>query len=623
MNAVTLLPLAQPVDADVTVPGSKSYTLRALLLAALTPGSVRILNPLVSDDTTAMLACLKTLGIETHQAKDCIEVRGCVGDVLEGHYTLDADLSAASLRFLLALSVILPGTQVLHGKEGLNKRPVSDLVESLRALGAEIDYLEKDGYPPVRVSSSRLKINTVQVSGDVSSQYISALMMIASAAGGLTIDVTGNPVSKPYLDMTTATLEAFGIRTLNRHYRQFSIPPEQHYQCAGYTVEGDASSAAYYMAVAALTHSRITLRNLPAASAQADMKFLGILERMGARVERLADCIIIEGHGVKPLTVNMEDCPDQAQTMAVLAAFAPGVTRIEGLRSLRVKETDRLAAVAKELSKMGLRVNEEADAIEIHGGTPQAAEIETYGDHRMAMAFAVAGAKLPGLAIRNPEVVSKTYPEFWQDFQQLGIGVCREKASEPTDKIVLIGFMGAGKTVLASLLSQKLGLESVEMDTLILQRSGRASVREIFELDGETRFRELEIETARVLRDKRQAIVSTGGGLIMNKLAIDYLSESGTVVYLKANLDTVLARLASDTERPLLQDRPNVRELFDLREPLYRHYAGLEIETDAKTPGAIVEEIIRKVRPAGLSVCESVKSAPKAGQQPIRQENRV
>ncbi len=615
MDIVALLPLAQSIEAEVTVPGSKSYTIRALLLAALTPKCgnqpVKVVNPLISDDTRAIMACLNTLGIGTELKRDgsqsWIDVQGGLSDIQDQDYTLNADLSAATLRFLIALSAVIPGRQTLLGKEGLNKRPVKDLVDSLRALGVSIEYLDKDGYPPVRVSSSRIEAETVQVSGSTSSQYISALMMIApliqSQADAVTIELPGEPVSKPYLDMTISILEAFGVSVSHQDYQRFTIPTGQTYRADRYIVEPDASSLAYFVAITALTKSTITLCNINPDSVQADMRFVTILERMGNRAEFHDGKLTLHGVGIKPLHVDMRDCPDQAQTLAILAAFADGVTRIDGLQSLRVKETDRIAAVEKELQKMGVRTETEADALVIHGGNPKAARIATYGDHRMAMAFAVAGALLSNLEIEDPEVVNKTYPEFWQDLQAIGVGVRRIQAtvlpSLPfAKKIVLTGFMGAGKSSVAAVLAQKSGLRLLEMDDLIIERSGRESINQIFEMDGETRFRQLEQAVAEALGDAGDAIVSTGGGVIMNPIAMDHLSRNATVVFLQTELETSLNRLAEVADRPLLRDPEKAAALYDLRLPLYRHHADVIVKTDAQSPESVAEEIIRAIQVA-------------------------
>lgn len=596
MRSLIIEPLPGPVQAEVTVPGSKSYTIRALLLAAMTPEPVTILNPLFSDDTMAMMNCLNTLGIRTEWEIDGIRVSGSVTDVKEGIYGLDADLSAASIRFLIALSAVLPGVQTLYGKGGLNKRPVRELVEALRRAGAEIEYLDREGYPPVRVSSSRLTENTVRISGGISSQYISALLLISPLTEGLRIEVTEALISKPYIDMTIAAMKAFGVDVSNENYQHLQIQAHQIYRNDRYVIEADASSAAYFMAIAALTRSTVTLKHFSPDSLQADMRFIEILERMGNRVIRSRDQLTLEGTSIIPMDVDMEDCPDQAQTLAVLAAFADGATCITGIGSLRIKETDRIAAVQCELEKMGIRTESTESTLTIYGGNPKAAAIDTYGDHRMAMAFSVAASTLPGMEIREPDVVRKTFPGFWHALQRMGMPIRREAP----DKIILIGFMGAGKSAVAPLIAEKLYLEQVDMDALILKHSGESSIREIFERDGEIRFRELEIATAKVLRHQGNMVISTGGGLVMNQLALDYLKESGIVVFLDAQLKTVLNRLKKDTSRPLLKNLEKARKLYELRMPLYQHYADHVIATDHKSPEQIADEIVETLKASRL-----------------------
>lgn len=589
MNALTLVPLAKPIDAEVTIPGSKSYTLRALLLAAITSNPVRIQSPLFSDDTEAMIRCLQTLGIETEVGPDWIDVKGYLSDVPNTTTTLDADLSAASIRFLIALACVVPGVQILHGKEGLNKRPVKDLVDALREMGADIEYLNRDGYPPVKINSNQLNAGIVWVSGATSSQYTSAILMIAPAVDGdVTVEITGELISKPYLEMTLSIMEAFGVTVRRDGEQTLTLSQDQRYAATSYIVEADASSAAYFLAMAALTQSRIKLKNLNPLSAQADMQFIEILSRMGNHIIKDDHSVTIEGHGVRALDVDMRDCPDQAQTLAVLAAFAPGATKITGLQSLRVKETDRIAAVQQELAKMGIQTDAKHDELIIHGGQPQAAHINTYGDHRMAMSFAVAGTALSDVIIHDPRVVGKTFPTFWDTLHDAGIQL---KMPLP-EKIVLIGFMGAGKSELAPALAKSLNRTHVDMDTQVIELSGRHSISEIFEQDGERHFRELELRVAKSLQDSLQVVISAGGGIVMDKLAMDYLRDNGLTILLEAELETVLSRLGTDTTRPLLQDKSKIPDLFALRAPLYEHYADLRIATDAKSPVQTLDETL-------------------------------
>ncbi len=423
MSTYSITPLATPVEAAVDIPGSKSYTNRALLMAAMTRNVVEIVRPLISDDTEAMLSCLGALGVQSVRTFSGFRV----GDntPLSPHctYDLDARISGTTIRFALALSCVMPGTKIVHGEAPLNKRPIKDLVDGLRQMGAHIEYTEKEGFPPLRVTSSSLKPGLVRLSGGVSSQYLSAFLMVAPLVGEVTIDVIGEQISKPYIDMTIDTMRQFGVSVVNENYKRYIVPGGQQYTAREYFVEADVSSASYFAAIAALTQSRITLAHMNPGSLQADMGFFRILEKMGADVFYGENSITVVGHGVKALEVDMEDCPDQAQTLAVLAAFAKGKTVISGIRSLRVKETERVIAVETELAKMGIRTESTSDVLTIYGGEPKPATIDTYGDHRMAMSFAVAGTILPGMHINNPEVVGKTFPDFWDTLQGLGITI--------------------------------------------------------------------------------------------------------------------------------------------------------------------------------------------------------
>lgn len=417
MNSKTLRPLPHSVQRALTIPGSKSYTNRALVLACMTKDIVTIKNVLISDDTKAMTQCLKTLGIKIRRKGNCIIVSGSIWDVSDGEYTLNAGLSGTTIRFLSALAVVTPGTKIITGRANLRKRPIGDLVDALRQLNPTISYVEETGFPPIKIAPSNLKNHTLSCSGTVSSQYISALLMIAPIIG-LKIRVVGTQVSKPYITMTTDSMKQFGVKIINHNFQTYEIK-RQPYHATDYLVEGDLSSASYFTAVAVLTKSKITLRHVSATSLQADKEFFTILERMGNRMDWQKNQVTVTGNKLTPVAVNMAGCPDQVQTLAVLAAFARGTTIIHGIQTLRVKETDRVKALQIELKKMGIKTEVTPDTLTIHGGNPKKATIDTYGDHRMAMSFAVAGTKLTGMTINDPGVVSKTFPDFWEKLAAL------------------------------------------------------------------------------------------------------------------------------------------------------------------------------------------------------------
>lgn len=426
MKYLKLIPLDGPAEARLSLPGSKSYTNRALVLAAMTRQPVKIYGPLFSDDTQAMISCLQTLDIGIEAGEDFINVSGDITAVADRDYDLDAGLSGTTMRFMLALCAVLPGRQTLRGQKRLQERPVGSLVNALRQLGANIDYLGEEGYPPLLVSAPKLAAGNVTISGRESSQYLSALLMVAPLVGAMEIEVEGELISGPYVDMTVEAMRQFGVM-VSGDSRVYHIAGGQQYSCSEYAVEGDVSSASYFFAIAALTGSTLTLDNISLDSLQADIGFLEILRSMGNVVTGGDNEITIEGKAVQAVNADMRACPDQAQTLAVLAAFAAGTTHITGVKSLRIKETERVRAVQQELDKMGIKTAATADTLTIHGGNPRPARIATYNDHRMAMAFTVAGAKLPGMVIQEPDVVNKTFPDFWQELESIGVGISLEE----------------------------------------------------------------------------------------------------------------------------------------------------------------------------------------------------
>lgn len=423
-KTITLKPLDKPTTGTVTIPGSKSVTNRALVMAALTEGEVVLKYPLWSDDTEAMIDCLENLGIAIVKEEKSLRVLGSVEDVFNRTTHLNARHSGTTIRFILALSTILPGITHLEGVGRLNERPIKGLVEGLRQIGADITYDNHEGFPPLTIGPGEIVGGaTVHMEGNVSSQYFTALLMMAPAIGGLTIEVVGEQISKSYIDITLEMMHEWGIDVVNEDYAIYEVPAGE-YTCSEYTIEGDYSAAGYFGGIAALTGSTITLENLSGNSTQGDKEFFHILQDMGNEVTFTADSITIRGSCVKAVTVDMEQCPDQAQTLAVLAAFADGKTVMTGVRSLRLKETERVKAVQAELGKMGIKTDSpDDDTLIVYGGTPQAATIDTYQDHRMAMSFAMAGTVIQGMKINDPEVVKKTFPEYWEKLKSLGIEV--------------------------------------------------------------------------------------------------------------------------------------------------------------------------------------------------------
>jgi 3-phosphoshikimate 1-carboxyvinyltransferase len=414
--------LQSKIDAVLTLPGSKSYTHRALMAAALAAGVSTLSNALRAEDTELTAQALAQLGAGIDWQGTRLKVTGRNGRWRPVPLPIYLGNSGTSMRFLTALVALGEGEYLLTGSERLCQRPLGELLTALQALGVKAVSEKGDGCPPVRVTGGLIG-GKASLSGAISSQYLSALLFIGPLApAGLEIEVTGDLVSRPYVDLTLEVLSDFGISFYREGYRYFQLPGGQCYLPQDYQIEADASSASYFWAAAALTGGRVTITNLGLTSSQGDAAFPQVLERMGCAITSTAAGLTVQGGPLSGVEVNMAAMPDLVPTLAVLAAFAQGETVITGVAHLRHKESDRLAAVVTELGKMGLEARETEEGLVIRGGKPRGAVINTYNDHRLAMSFAVAGLKVPGLSITDPDCVGKSFPEFWDYFKKLGQG---------------------------------------------------------------------------------------------------------------------------------------------------------------------------------------------------------
>lgn len=421
-DRLEIAPLGRPATGTVRVPGSKSITNRALVLAALARGESLLTGALDSDDTRVMVDSLQRLGFQVrHDASAAtISVVGAGGYIPASQADLYVANSGTTLRFLTSLVALGEGTFRLDGNARMRERPVADLLLALNRLGADATSETGNGCPPVVVRANRLDGGFVNVRGDVSSQFLSGLLMaLPCAKGPTTVEVDGTLVSQPYISMTLGVMEAFGARPSNQRFRRFNVLPTE-YTARQYEIEPDASAASYFYAAAAITGGKITVEGLGADSLQGDIGFVELLQHMGCRVEHGPSSITVTGGPLRAIDVDMNAISDTVMTLAVVALFAQGVTRIRNVAHIRHKETDRIAAVATELRKLGATVDEHPDGLWINPPARlQPAEIATYDDHRMAMSFALAGLASPGVTILDPGCVAKTYPGFWDDLQRL------------------------------------------------------------------------------------------------------------------------------------------------------------------------------------------------------------
>lgn len=412
----------RPVKPNVTVsvPGSKSYTHRLLIAAALSDGRCRVGNPLRSEDTLLTRRALVQMGILiTDQGQDMI-VQGGVGKLSPCGDPIDLGNSGTSMRLLSGVSILGRGTYRFTGTPRMCERPMQALIDSLQQLGLDARSVNGNGCPPILIPGGHPDRKETAIDCGTSSQYLSALLLAAPCLEqGLVIDVTRGPVSQPYIDMTTDIMARFGIALKQEGYTRFEVPGGQTYRAGDHAVEPDGSQAGYFWAAGAITGASVKVSGVTPASRQGDVGLAEVFGRMGCRVDHAPDGTAVTGGDLKAIEIDMGDMPDMVPTLAVVAAFADGTTVIRNVAHLRAKESDRLAAVSQELAKMGIETHCGEDELRVTGGQPHGATIETYNDHRIAMCFAVAGLKVPDVVITDETCVGKSFPNYWEVFETL------------------------------------------------------------------------------------------------------------------------------------------------------------------------------------------------------------
>ncbi|MGQ0745039.1 MAG: 3-phosphoshikimate 1-carboxyvinyltransferase [Acidimicrobiales bacterium] len=419
MTVLAVRPLAAPPDVSITVPGSKSITNRALVVAALAAGRSDLSKVLISDDTDAMLRSLRRLGLRAEaDIPACrVEVNGWDGRVPPGPATVDVRQAGTAARFLPPLLALGQGTYTVDGSSQMRSRPLADLVAALRELGVAV---KGDGLPLDVVATGGVRGGQVTVGGSATSQFLSGLLLSGPYfSEGLDLIAAGHTVSRPYLALTVATMASFGVNVEVQDGRRFRVRPGQRYSGTRFAIEPDASAACNFFAAAAITGGRVRVNGLGRNSVQGDLRFVDVLERMGAEVRRTDGFIEVVGHPLEGVEEDLADFSDAAPTLAVTAAFASTPTRITGIGFIRRKESDRVGNVVAELRRCGIGAKEEPDGMVIHPGNPKPAVVHTYDDHRMAMAFSLFGLVAEGIAISDPSCVAKTFPGFFATLDRL------------------------------------------------------------------------------------------------------------------------------------------------------------------------------------------------------------
>lgn len=429
-----IIPIGHALDAIVRVPGSKSLTNRALLIAALAKGQTSLENALFSDDSRYFANALKVLGFEItlDPTSNRMTVVGCGGQVPNKKADLFIGNAGTAARFLSAFLTLGNGEYMLDGDSRMRERPIGDLVSSLVQLGASISPAngigwldEADIFPPLKINASGLPGGNTIISGEISSQFLSALLMVSPyAQNPVEINVLTELNSKPYVDMTIGVMSEFGCEIIRDGYQRFLIQSGRYFSIPSYVIEPDASAASYFFAAAAIKGGSVRVKNINTKSKQGDIQFVNVLHTMGCNIREGADFMEVTGPENQSDLIggefDMRDIPDTAQTLAAIAPFATSPTHITGIASARLKESDRIAATCAELAKIGVRVEEYPDGMSIYPCTTFSPSlVKTYKDHRMAMAFALIGLRVPGISIDNPGCVSKTFPDYFKALDEL------------------------------------------------------------------------------------------------------------------------------------------------------------------------------------------------------------
>lgn len=411
-------------NCEISVPGSKSYTHRILIASALSDGICSIDNALKSEDTLITVSALQQMGIKIDPLDNRFIVHGANGEFKHTKEPIFLGNSGTSMRLMTALASLGKGRYVFTGTKRMKERPIQDLLDALIQMGASTHSVNNNGCPPVAIKGGDLKSGKISINCETSSQYLSAILLTAPLTKpffkqGLEINVTKGPVSRPYIDMTIDVMEKFGIDITRDEYNYFKVQQGQKYKAGSYLVEPDCSQAGYFWGAAAITGAHIKVKGITKDSHQGDVNFARLLEEMGCKVLYEKDGISITGGPLSGIEADMADMPDMVPTLAVVSAFAKGTTIIKNVRHLKLKESDRLTSVANELSKMSVESSITDTGLIIKGGIPHGAEISTYKDHRIAMSFAIAGLKVPGIFIKDEKCVEKSFPDFWNVFSGL------------------------------------------------------------------------------------------------------------------------------------------------------------------------------------------------------------
>eukprot|EP01134_Creolimax_fragrantissima_P004938 CFRG4938T1 len=583
---IRVVPTDKAIKGTLRVPGSKSISNRALLMTALAEGQCDVSGLLHSDDTQVMMDALKSLGVAASQRSnpeegDVIRITGVGGKLTPTDNEIYLGNAGTASRFLTsAVTLVQEGSEtVLTGNSRMKQRPIGPLVDALRLNGTTIEYEESEGSFPLKISGGGLNGGLIELSAAVSSQYVSSILITAPfAKEEVTLSLVGDDVvSQPYIDMTNQLLTQFGVDVVREGEKDiYHIAKSKPQNPSHFLVEGDASSATYPLAVAAITGGTVTVDNVGSNSLQGDADFCRLLERMGCKISQTPTTTTVTGPpsgvSLQAIDIDMMTMTDAFMTAAVLCSVSTGVSRLTGIANQRVKECDRLAAMVTELGKLGVRARELEDGIEITGrpdlGNWTPATIHCYDDHRIAMSFGVLGCRVPGIIISEKYCVEKTYPAFWDDLQNLLgqtlevpalIPVHTDRTHEVDASIFLIGYRGAGKTSIGRAVARATNRRFIDIDEYLEIMFG-CSIKEFVDENGWSKFRKAE-QTAltSIISEPFYAktwVVVCGGGIVESKEACKALTEHPLVIHIDRDIEDICDYLMKDKTRPSFSQHP-------------------------------------------------------------------
>ncbi len=559
----------------IAPPGTKSIANRALILAALANGTSTLRNMPEGEDVHLMMQALKTLGIRIEKRKNEVRVHGRGGKFQLESSNFFVGNAGTVARFITPLLTLTGKKVIVTGDENMKKRPIQALTQALKNLGTTINYNEKNGFLPITIGPEKIQGGFTKIDASLSSQYLSGILMMGSQTQKpITLEIEKSISSAPYITMTLDLIKKFGGKiTEKRKTRQYIITPSA-YKSQNLTIETDAVAGSYIAGLAAVHKVNILIRGISPRTIQGEYSFFKVLKKMGKTLK-------------SPGKVDCNAFPDSSMTLAILAAISHGKTTLTNIHHLRAKETDRIAALENELRKIGIHVSSTDDSLTIIGNPKLSLNkkilINTYHDHRMAMCFSILKSLFPCIEIENPACVKKSYPNFWNDYKTVITSLGKN--------IVLTGMRGSGKTTIGKALAQKSKMKFVDLDE-VFEKKFKSSIASFVEKNGWKKFRQEEKKIVQKIGAKKNLVIATGGGTIIDKDNEKMLKKNGIAVFLDCPVEILKKRIQKDqktaSRRPHLQD---IKTLYDERKNRYDASADLTIDSRHEDEKTIIEKL--------------------------------